>query len=139
LENGCPRWEQLDEEMGFFDEPEEDKVSLVADMAGMVVGFWGPDAPFIDKIKDIFQESDIERGECIIQEGFLRVVNRRDEMRRLPPTYANAKAVKRDHMSTLLGNNGLGQRDPVGSPIDVKVCRTPHFKIWWYKTYMVYK
>ncbi|KAF8429718.1 hypothetical protein EV426DRAFT_582522 [Tirmania nivea] len=108
-ENSCPRWEQLDEEMGFFVEPEEGKALKAADMAGRVARFWDPDAPYFDKLKTkLLEEIDIEPGECITQDDFLKVVSKRDELRRLPPTYANAKAVKRDVMSTLLGKNGSG-------------------------------
>ena len=133
-ENSCPRWEQLDEEMGFCYEPGEDKAFQVADMAERVVKFWDPSAPYFGRLKTKQQgKLDIEPGECVTQGDFLQLVDRRDELRRLPPTYANAKAVKRDLMSTLFGKNGpnVGQRDrayrdrsPIGRENEVKVCRT---------------
>ncbi|KAF8448539.1 hypothetical protein BGX38DRAFT_1188340 [Terfezia claveryi] len=102
-ENGCPRWEQLDEEMGFIYEPEEDNALKVVDMAGRVAKFWYSGAPYFDKLKDKPQEEpDIEPGECITQDDFLKVVDRMDQLGQLP------KAVKRDIMSTLLEKNGSG-------------------------------
>ena len=141
-ENSCPRWEQLDEEMGFY-KPEEDNAFKVEDMAERVAKFWSSEAPYFDNLGGKQQERlDIGPRECITQDDFLKVVDRRDELRRLPPTYANAKAVKRDLMSALLGKNGqgfanAGKRGPAysdHSPIhrenEMKVCRTPSPKTW---------
>ena len=84
-----------------------------------------PGAPYFGKMKDTLQESDIELGECIKQENSLRVVNRRDELRRLPTTYGNAKAIRPEHMSTLpVKNRPVRDQHPRGRSLQfLTICK----------------
>jgi len=122
-ENSCSRWEQLDEEMGFFGEPEE--ASKIVDMAVRVAEFWDSDAPYFDRLKT--KELDIEPRKCVTQDDFLKVVDRRDELRRIPPTYAGAKAVKFDGPG--FTNAGQGRSPSTRREDGMKVCQTPHLNI----------
>ncbi|KAI5808036.1 hypothetical protein DFH27DRAFT_544178 [Peziza echinospora] len=95
-ENGCPRWQALDEEMGYSAGPAEPRgFRMGMDMASKVMNYYGQSGKY-DKGSESTRYRARSNNSASNDQRRAHVDNLPEQVHRfLPPTYETAKAIKR--------------------------------------------